>query len=309
MSKWEEETIYRDNHISLIYYRRYIDDIILLWEGTWASLEQFLNGLDYNDYGLRFTATSSLVSINYLDLNLFKSGNRVSTRTYFKSTDRNAFVPVNSCHHPKWLSTIPKGQYMRIRRNCDTTTDFQSQSLILTEKFKEKGYLPQALEKTALQVATMDREQLLTSKKKAPFSGELAFFSGFHRQYKSIENIFKKYWSILLKDNDLVAILPPKPKFVYRRAPGLRNMIAPNVPDPPPRPPTFLDGSGFHYCTRCKSCKSTTRKTRKITKFKSNITHREYTVKPLITCDSHHVTYLLECPCPLQYVGRTTRKL
>lgn len=36
---------------------------------------------------------------------------------------------------------------------------------------------------------------------------------------------------------------------------------------------------------------------------------QEFTIKPLITCNSDHVTYMLACPCWLQYMGRTTCKL
>lgn len=241
--------------------------------------------LNDNQYGLKFTGEWSLETINYLDLTLVKNGNRIGTRTFFKATDRNGFVPTNSCHHPQWLVAVPKGQYMRIRRNYDNLIDFHTQSDILTQRFCEKGYSLEDLTKTKNQVLSMDRESLLIPKDKLPFQGDLAFVSGFHRQYRNVE------------------------KFIYRRAPGLRNMIAPNVPEPPKRPSTFLDGSGFHYCTRCKACLTTQRGGKKITKFQSKVTQQEFTIKPLITCNSNHVTYVLECPCSLQYVGRTTQKL
>lgn len=137
------------------------------------------------------------------------------------------------------------------------------------------------------------------------------FLSGFHRQYRTVEGIFKKFWPILLKDKDLQSSLPKKPKFIYRRAPTLRNRLAPNVPDPPRKPSTFLDGSGFYYCTRCNACKITRKpgSKKKKSQFNSVVTQQQFNIKPLITCDSDHVTYVLECPCSLQYVGRTTRQL
>ena len=39
------------------------------------------------------------------------------------------------------------------------------------------------------------------------------------------------------------------------------------------------------------------------------MTGESFKIKPLITCGSDHVTYVIECPCNLQYVGRTTRQL
>ena len=152
---------------------------------------------------------------------------------------------------------------------------------------------------------------MLVPKPKKEFKNEVPFISGFPRQYRQVEAVFKRHWHILMKDKDLAKSISDVPKFIYKRAPGLRNKIAPNVPDPPKKLVTFLDGSGFHYCTRCEACK-TTRKSgasKKLTQFKSNATGESFKIKPFITCGSDHVTYVLECPCSLQYVGRTTRKL
>lgn len=95
----------------------------------------------------------------------------------------------------------------------------------------------------------MDRESLSTTTTKKTFRGDLACITGFHRQYREVEGIFKTHWPILLKDRDLKKILPNKPKFTYRRAPGLRNKIAPNIPDPPKKISTFLDRTGYHFLT------------------------------------------------------------
>lgn len=35
----------------------------------------------------------------------------------------------------------------------------------------------------------------------------------------------------------------------------------------------------------------------------------EFDIRELITCNTTHVTYVIECPCRKQYVGRTTRPL
>lgn len=107
---------------------------------------------------------------------------------HFKATDRNGFVPTNSCHHPQWLGAVPKGQYMRIRRNCDNISDFHTQRYLL--RFCEKGYSLEDLTKTKNQVLSMDRESLLIPKDKPLFQGDLAFVSGFHRQYRNVEYFF-----------------------------------------------------------------------------------------------------------------------
>lgn len=117
LNKWEHEMIFRHRHDSLKFYKGYIDDVIIFWEGTESDLHLYIAHMNQNKYGLKFSAEVSNVSINYLDLTIRKNGVRFETLTFFKPTDRNGFVPTSSCHHPQWLGTIPKGQYIILKRN------------------------------------------------------------------------------------------------------------------------------------------------------------------------------------------------
>lgn len=73
LNKWELENIYHIPIKALMYYRRYIDDVILLWDGPLVELETFLTCLNDNQYGIKFTAEWRLETINYLDLTLVKN--------------------------------------------------------------------------------------------------------------------------------------------------------------------------------------------------------------------------------------------
>ncbi|OCT55751.1 hypothetical protein XELAEV_18004336mg [Xenopus laevis] len=66
---------------------------------------------------------------------------------------------------------------------------------------------------------------------------------------------------------------------------------------------------GFFACRTCKGCKTSKVNERNVTNFKSNITDAEFAIKDIITCNSNNVIYLLQCPCNLQYIGRTNRHL
>lgn len=152
LNKWEQETIFNNGNQALTFYKRYIDDGILLWEGSQGDLQSFLQQIIINNYGLKFTAEWSISSINYLDLTLTRYQDKIGIRTFFKETDRNGFVPTQSCHHPQWLGVIPKRQYMRIRRNCDNLDDFHNQAQIQTDKFQEKVCAIETLHKAKNQV-------------------------------------------------------------------------------------------------------------------------------------------------------------
>lgn len=138
---------------------------------------------------------------------------------------------------------------------------------------------------------------------------DLVFVTGFNTQYKEFEHILMKYWPILKEDRVLANIIPSKPKVVYRRAPTLRDYLVHNVINPPKHTQIFPEMKGFYKCQKCLPCRVSKKQPRKRDIFRSRTDHKEYRIRKLITCQSTHVTYVIECPCQLQYVGRTTRPL
>lgn len=54
LNKWEQENIYGQEWQGLTFYKRYIDDIVLLWEGSQASLEPFKGAMNANRHCLEF---------------------------------------------------------------------------------------------------------------------------------------------------------------------------------------------------------------------------------------------------------------
>lgn len=153
------------------------------------------------------------------------------------------------------------------------------------------------MERTKQNVGQMAREDLLgTSKKQRTGNFDIAFITGFSRQYKQLEHIITKHWHLLLGDQELCKVLSRKPQFVYTKPPTLRHKLARNVINPPRRMVTFLDQVGFYSCGRCLNLIPEEQD-----KILRNVFHLFHVIL--------HVTYLLSCPCGLQDVGRTTRKL
>ena len=65
----------QSQHLVPILYRRYIDDIFLIWTHGEASLSVFMNGLNEAHPSIKFTWDISKTSVNFLDLTIFKSRN------------------------------------------------------------------------------------------------------------------------------------------------------------------------------------------------------------------------------------------
>lgn len=72
-----------------------------------SRLEEFQQCLNANNKGIELTWHVSPQKNNFLDFEIEIKENSLITSTHFKSTDRNGYIPKNSCHHRPWLDNIP----------------------------------------------------------------------------------------------------------------------------------------------------------------------------------------------------------
>lgn len=120
MGRYEDQYIL-SNHpwaTSIVFYKRYIDDLVFIWNHSEKEFDKFTEYLNYNEYGVTLSGEISSVQINYLDVTLSHENGKVVTKNFFKKVYSNSFLDFKSWHHKKWLQNIPYGQFCRIRQNC-----------------------------------------------------------------------------------------------------------------------------------------------------------------------------------------------
>lgn len=194
MAKWEEDVVYHESRSELVLWKRYIDDILLLWDGSLESHNEFITGLNTNNRGILLTQEASSVEIHFLDLRIRVIEGRIMTSTYFKETDRNGFIHTKSCHHQAWLESIPKSQFLRLRRNCTNVDDFDREASILRGRFLEKGYSANQLDAALGLARTKNRDDLLVVRPKIQDdSFKFSFVTGYSNHHHDIK---KKYRNI-----------------------------------------------------------------------------------------------------------------
>lgn len=145
----------------LVCYKRYIDDFIMAWEGDMPSLKVFLAGLNDNVKNISLSRNVDTMRMTFLDLKIFKDGVHFRTHNYFKPTDRNGYIPLNSFHQNTWLCNIPRGQFFLLRRNCALDSDYQDQSLVLAKKFLQKGYVSEQVYSEREWIGCLERKTLV----------------------------------------------------------------------------------------------------------------------------------------------------
>lgn len=226
MGHWENLFIWNNNPFAkhIVFFGRYIDDIVVIWDGSPSQIDDFVAHCNTNDLGLSFTAVWNRDSLAFLDLELNHEGDHIFSRNYTKATAGNSYLHYDSCHHPLWKNNIPKGQFCRLRQNCTRTCDYVTQSTHLKNKFLEKGY-PTSLIEQAYNQYLPGKKPKIT---KPPEEPEVRFITGFHSQHRKMEHILSKHWNTLKQDPHLNTSLHQRPKVTYRRAPTLKNKIAPS---------------------------------------------------------------------------------
>ena len=90
-----------------INYRRFLDDIFVIWSEELGSINLLNNALNKLDQNLVFTLDGSGKRVNFLDISIYCYQNRVETDIYYKPTDTKKYLPFNSNHPRHTKYAIP----------------------------------------------------------------------------------------------------------------------------------------------------------------------------------------------------------
>ena len=177
-------------------WKRYIDDVLITWNGTYEQASTFFQWLNGLDSFLRFTSHISHEELPFLDLMISIDEGTLNTRTYNKPTDRNSLLNFESFHPRALKSNLPYGQFLRLRRNCNNVCQYREESTHLQSKLKNKGY-PKKMIKTSMKRAlNANREALLDTTVRTT-SEALTCVTTFTPISNTLQKIIRKRWHIL----------------------------------------------------------------------------------------------------------------
>ncbi|CAH2094625.1 unnamed protein product [Euphydryas editha] len=97
MDDFENKHIVKNNNI--LYYYRYVDDIIICWTGTDRQLDIFVKNLNNIHPKIKFKSElEQNHSINFLDLTITRVNNKHQFGIFRKPTYTDTTIPASSCH-------------------------------------------------------------------------------------------------------------------------------------------------------------------------------------------------------------------
>uniref|UniRef100_A0A3P8U3H0 Reverse transcriptase domain-containing protein n=1 Tax=Amphiprion percula TaxID=161767 RepID=A0A3P8U3H0_AMPPE len=200
---WEERYVHStENPFKQLikYYGRYIDDLFFIFTGTTEQLQEFHQYLNSTNPNIKLSLEFSNKEINFLDLliSLDEQGS-IHTSLFRKSTDRNTVLHAESFHPKSLIENIPFGQFQRLKRICNSQTDFNTQATEMQQRFVQRGYKAKTLSGALTRVKTLDRRNLLIRRQRAPSQTKNRIFCTlqYSNMAHKIKNAITKNWSIL----------------------------------------------------------------------------------------------------------------
>ena len=111
--------------ISYEEWKRFIDDVFLLWLHPADKLDEFVEFVNSLHPTIKFTVTSSQTEIPYLDILIKLQDGYLVTDLHTKSTDAHAYLHYTSCHPRHCRDNVPYSQFLRLRRLCSSEDSFR----------------------------------------------------------------------------------------------------------------------------------------------------------------------------------------
>jgi hypothetical protein len=146
LGKLLDPYILQNNHI--FFYKRYIDDLFILWNGSLPTLNHFTNQLKLLINGIDFDKPKiHSHNIDFLDLEIFYMKNHFEFRTFQKSINKYQYITPRSCHPPHVFKGFIKGELTRYKRNSSSIKYFVNSKNLFKTRLLLRGYKPSFLDK------------------------------------------------------------------------------------------------------------------------------------------------------------------
>ncbi|XP_078527395.1 uncharacterized protein LOC144799740 [Lissotriton helveticus] len=283
----------------LIMFKRFIDDIFLIWKGSRQKLEENIKLLNTVNERIKFTFNIDKEAIAFLDVQVLMKNNVIITIVYTKQTDRNSSLLFQSFHPEPLKKHLPTSHFIRLKRITTYNSDLEDSLKVQTVKYRQRGYPQDILESSLKKVAQQPREVLLKEKEKATTQdSKTVCVLKYSTESSRIKRIINKHWPLIQTEPDLNGLYNDKITFAFQRSRNLKEFLnAPKNKDTKWR--------GMLKCQNCKHCSNV------ITG--NNLTHPtkgyQIELRHTSTCDTTNCIYMIKCPCGKVYVGQTERKI
>lgn len=295
------------NFIFKKFWRRFIDDIFLIWTGSEEQLITFLDFINTLHPTIKFTSTYDFKSrtVPFLDTSITIEKGKITSDLYRKPTHSPQYLLPSSTHPPHCTKNIPYSLGYRLLRICSDPETLKMRIEELREMLIHRGYSKNIISGAFTKLSATSREVALKKVFVDRSSNDkVTFVIPFDPRLPKISEIANRHFNLLKSDKSCAKIFKAGVQVAYKRHPNIKEVLCRAIVPPLKKRVSTRDNVGWKTCQKlpCSTC--TYSKSR--TSFKVKATGKTKTINQKITCQDTNVIYCIECEkCGLQYVGKT----
>ena len=202
----------------------YIDDIFMISQHGEEKLKEFLKILNGCHPTIKFTAEYSLDKVNFLDVQIIQSENKLLTDLHIKPTDTHQYLEFSSCHEYHSKKFIPYSQALRFNRICSKNRFFDNRCNQLECWLKDRGYNEKAVKQQILKVRKFTRKDLRNQDPKTKGRNKHVFNFTYDRAYSKLKHILNINL-LLTPDSQHRKVFPEVPIVGFNRGKSLKDLL------------------------------------------------------------------------------------
>ena len=216
---------------SLLYYKRFIDDVLGVWIGTdtdWYRLHDTMDAFG----SLRWDLSKRTRHAIFLDLNvrIDPASQRIWTSTYQKPLNLFLYIPPRSAHPPGVLKSTIYGNLRRFHRQNTKPKDFIQVAREFAEHLVDRGHDRDNVEALFREAAATFDAANYTANHSKEDTRHTLFFHGEYHPRGVPKNTARRIYNDTLQGHDNYSRLV----IAYRRPRNLRDALMRTKLDEPP---------------------------------------------------------------------------
>ena len=224
-----EKQILNKSAYKPLAWKRYIDDIISLWNTSRDLVEKFIEQANKHHPTIKFTAEISGTDATFLDTTIYK-GERfnkesvLDMRTHFKPTETFQYTFLTTCHPPGAKKGFVKGEALRLLRTNSSIKTFEENIATFKKHLLERGYPQNLINNTLSEVKFQERTQALLQRNKTK-KRILPVITQYKPAVPNLKEILTRKWYLIKQQPLLNQIFKEPPIISYRKGRSLIDIL------------------------------------------------------------------------------------
>ena len=224
-----ETNIVNQSPYEPLIWKRYIDDIISLWNINKEAINNFTELANSFHPTVTFMAEISDTEITFLDASVCK-GDRLKkhsildVRTHFKPTETFQYTHFDSCHPPGVRKGFIKGEVLRLLGTNSSKAKFDEHIALFKQRLRHTGYPYNLLNMTLSEVNFSQRMSAVQNKQKTR-KRILPFRTEYRPSVPDLKRFLMNKWYRIQNQPLLRKIFKNSPLISYRKERSLKDVL------------------------------------------------------------------------------------